>query len=159
MGVLYVISVTIHILAAALWVGGMGAFALVVVPAARRTLGESEGRRLLRAVGVRFAQVGWWALGTLLVTGVANLGFRGMLPLVADGAFWTSSFGKTLGAKLALVSVVVVASLAHARDARRQSGPPSAAARARATHLGRATLLVSVGVIVLAVLLVRGGPW
>lgn len=155
MGVLYAASVTIHILAATLWIGGMAAFALVVVPAARRSLGEGEARGLLRAVGFRFARVGWWALGVLFVTGVANLGFRGVLPLLATGAFWRTPFGSTLAAKLTFVAFVVLASLAHARDAKQ----PSAAGRARASRLGRATLLLSTVVVLFAVFLVRGAPW
>jgi putative copper export protein len=155
MSTLYAVTVTIHILAAALWIGGMGAFALVVVPAARRSLGEGEARGLLRAVGFRFASVGWWALGTLFVTGVANLGFRGVLPLLATASFWRTPFGTTLAAKLTFVVFVVLASLAHARDAKH----PSPSGRARASRLGRATLLLSTVVVLFGVLLVRGAPW
>lgn len=154
MPTLYAITVTIHILAACLWIGGMGLFAIVVVPVAKRTLDGPAARGMLRAVGTRFATVGWWALGTLIVTGIANLGFRGVLPLLGTASFWSSPFGTTLAAKLAAVTLVLVVSRVHALDARQ----PQARA-ARASSLGRATLGLSVVVVVLAVFLVRGSPF
>jgi putative copper export protein len=160
MYLLYALSVVIHVLAAALWVGGMGLFALVVVPVARRILGEAQARELLRAAGARFASIGWIALGLLLVTGVANLAFRGVLSLVPTLGFWRTPFGSTLAMKLVFVALALIASLAHARDARHRTEvaldrAPTPTSRV----LGRATLLLSVAVVVLAVLLVRGTPW
>lgn len=152
MSTVYLVSVVVHILAAMLWVGGMGIFALVVVPVARRTLGATEATLLLRGVGARFATVGWRVLSILLVTGVLNLHGRGLLPALATTQLWSSPFGRVLAAKLCVVGLVALSSLAHGRDAR-------GAGRARASHLGRAVLMLSVAVVVLAVLLVRGTPW
>lgn len=151
---LYRLSVTLHLLAAMLWVGGMGLFAIVVVPVARRTLEPAQTQSLLRGVGTRFARVGWWVLGTLLVTGIMNLACRGNLSQVGSADFWGSSFGTTLAAKLLVVALVASASAIHGRDARTEG-----VSRARASWLGRATLLLSLVVVVLAVFLVRGAPW
>lgn len=152
----YLLSVTLHVLAAMLWVGGMGFFALVVVPVIRRTSSKEQARDVLRATGTRFATIGWIALGTLVLTGLGNLGFRGLFPALATASFWRSSYGTILAMKLSAVALVLVLSLFHSLDARRPS--PTDEARARATSLGRVTFLLSIIVVVLAVMLVRGGP-
>lgn len=158
---LYLFSVTVHVLAAILWVGGMGVFALAVVPAARRTLKPPEALALLRAVGTRFSTIGWWLLGTLLVTGLMNLHARGVLSMLGTATFWSTPFGSTLGWKLATVTVMTTMSWVHGRDARREAGgerpaAPDPRARARSMMLGRLTFVLSVVVVVLAVMLVRG---
>ena len=158
MQAIYIISVTLHVLAATLWVGGMGFFALVVVPAARRSLEPVQARTMLQAVGTRLGKVGWWLLGILLVTGVTNLGARGVLPELVTASFWQSPFGGTLALKLAFVAAMALVSFVHGKDARRQGTTLVARTRARATLLGRATFGLSLVVVLLAVVLVRGLP-
>lgn len=158
MQTIYVISVTLHVLAAMLWVGGMGFFALVVVPAARHSLEPIRARALLQAVGTRLGQVGWWLLGTLLVSGTINLWARGLVPALGSIGFWRTSFGGTLALKLAFVAVMALVSSVHGRDARRSAATTTARGRVRAALLGRATFGLSLVVVVLAVILVRGLP-
>ncbi|MBS2013260.1 MAG: DUF4149 domain-containing protein [Deltaproteobacteria bacterium] len=158
MSTLYVVSVTLHILAAMLWIGGMGTFALIVVPVAKRILEPEQAGRILRAVGMRFSAISIHVLGTLLVTGVVNLACRGVLPMLATAAFWRTPFGTTLAVKLALVTFVTIASVIHARDARAAGERPATKTRTRSTVLGRLTLVVSLVVVVFAVSLVRGVP-
>ena len=159
---LYVTSVIVHILAAMLWVGGMGFFAIVVVPAVRRGLPPAQALDVLRQAGARFTTVGWICLGLLVLTGITNLHFRGVLPLLLTADFWRTPFGATLAAKLALVTLVLASTLAHARDARRASEVPAASVphpERRTSALGRATFVLSLAVVALAVFLVRGAPW
>lgn len=158
MQTIYVISVTLHVLAAMLWVGGMGFFALVVVPAARRSLEPMRARELLQAVGARLSQVGWWLLGSLLVSGFVNLWARGLLPALGTLGFWGSSFGRILAFKLTFVAVMAFVSSVHGRDARRHGATATAQTRLRAALLGRATFGLSLVVVALAVILVRGLP-
>ncbi|MCL2778070.1 MAG: CopD family protein [Polyangiaceae bacterium] len=153
----YVSCVAIHVLAAALWVGGMGFFALVIVPGLRR-LEESKRREILRDVGARFAKVGFYNLGTLVVTGIGNLAFREMLASTLTVDFWKTPFGSTLAIKLLLVVIVCALTYAHYLDALRE-GPESPADRARASWLGRSTMILSIVIAVLGVMLVRGAPW
>lgn len=152
----YLVCVTLHILAAMLWVGGMGFFAIVIVPVVRRSAAPEKGRELMRAAGARFAKVGWLTLALLVATGAGNLAFRGLLPALATAAFWSSSFGKTLALKLALVITVFLVSATHARAARASTS--ASGDRAGAASWGRVTLLLSLAVVVLGVFLVRGTP-
>jgi copper resistance protein D len=150
MHALYLVSVIVHVLTAALWVGGMGFFAVVVVPAVRSKLEPTAAREVLAAAGLRFSKLAWISLGTLLFTGIVNLWGRGSLGQLATSEFWASPFGKTLGTKLALVVLVALASFKHAHDARHNVGSRTSA------MLGRATLILSIVVVVLAIMMVRG---
>jgi putative copper export protein len=159
---LYVASVTIHVLAAALWVGGMGFFALVVVPVARRSMDPDRASAVLREAGLRFNKVAWICLVVLVATGVTNLYCRGLLSALLTAELWSTPFGHTLAAKLGVVTFVIAASAAHAMDARRPAAAASEAAviaRRRTTLLGRSILLFSLAVVALGVFLVRGAPF
>jgi uncharacterized membrane protein len=148
MHVLYTLSVFVHVLAACAWIGAMIFFAVAVVPVVRRPEYRSVFADLVRRVGARFRVLGWTCIVLLVATGVANLALRGVLGQLATGAFWATDFGHALAYKLVFVVLVVLATAAHdllsgARSAR---------------WLGRSTLLLSLGVLLFAVWLVRGMP-
>jgi putative copper resistance protein D len=157
----YEVSVTLHILAACVWVGGMIFLAIVVLPILRQQEYRSVAMPLIRGAGVRFRWVGWMAVGTLVLTGIANLRFRGYgWAQLRDGGIWQGWFGHTLAAKLILVAAIVVISAVHD-----MLGPgaveqldPAAAQRFRrhAAWMGRVVLLFSIAVVALGVILVRG---
>ena len=162
---LYVLSVWLHIVAAAVWVGSMAFFALVVAPVIRTGSSESLGP-LVRSLGVRFRVLGWTCLVVLVLTGISNLAIRGFgaSELVSE-AFWGTPFGRALAYKLVVVAAVIGSTLAHdllftARAIGRLGDAPSAPDVVRrrkiASWLGRATLLLSLAVLLLAVVLVRG---
>lgn len=166
MHTLYLFSVWLHIIAAIVWIGGMVFLALVVVPVLRRP----EHRRIMVALmsetGKRFRVVGWVCLGTLLLTGVANLTSHGVRWVdIGSGQFFVGDFGHTLGGKLVLVGLVLVLSVLHdffigprATEVGR-TAPGSADAlrlRRQASWLGRINLLLALMIVVLAVVLVRG---
>ena len=169
MHALYFLSVWVHIVAASVWIGSMAFFALVVAPVLRRAENRDALGPMVRSLGLRFRVLGWACLAVLIVTGATNLWLRGVgLGLLAEGAFWRTEFGRALAYKLALVVAVVVSTVAHealfTRSALRHLGaaPTSPAAlrrRAVASWLGRATLLLSLAVVLFAVALVRGLPW
>ena len=162
----YEIGVSLHILAACVWVGGMVFLAIVVLPILRQPGYRSIAVPLIQAAGIRFRWVGWMALGTLLLTGVANLGFRGYgWTQVPDGSAWQGWFGHTLAVKLILVAAIVVIGAVHdlvlgprfTRLAGEQPDLPAARRlRWQAAWIGRVVLLLSVAVVVLGVILVRG---
>ncbi|HEX6499035.1 MAG TPA: hypothetical protein VF054_08400 [Micromonosporaceae bacterium] len=100
----------IHILGAALWVGGQLALSLIVLPTARRLLTEEDRLRVLTPVGKRF---GILTLAAMLPVQVAT----GVALAVHNGVTWRSlvepGYGLTLTVKLALVVVVMAAAGVH----------------------------------------------
>jgi len=97
----------VHLVAAAVWLGGMIALGAVVV-ALRRAGVE---RTILQTAARAFARVSWIAMVFAVATGLAQVHAM-MLP-------WT--YGR-LHVKIGLVAVTVVAALVHQRVARRLTG-------------------------------------
>lgn len=165
---LYVLSVWLHILAATLWIGGMGFLVLVVVPWLRGG-GRSVAGLLLRETGPRFRTVGWASFGVLVVTGAFNLWVRGVrLGSFVDPAWLSSSFGKAVVAKLTVFVVVLVVSAHHdfvvgPKATAAIEADPSSAETARlrklAQRAGRLNALLAIVLVGIAVTLVRGAPW
>ncbi|MFQ5795545.1 MAG: hypothetical protein ACE5JP_10915 [Candidatus Bipolaricaulia bacterium] len=85
MHVLYLLSVWLHILAAAIWIGGMVFLALILVPVTRRPEHRGIAVSLIHWTGVRFRWVGWICLGLLLLSGIFNLAYLLALVVVALG--------------------------------------------------------------------------
>src|SRR5665647_975936 len=96
MSTAYYINVTIHVLAAFIWLGGMFFLALVGAPVLRAVEPVALRQVLFDQLGRRFRSVGWITIGVLIVTGIANLHFRGLLhaqAVWANSAFWRSPWG------------------------------------------------------------------
>jgi uncharacterized membrane protein len=98
------VLVAVHLLAAAVWVGGTVALVFVGVPVVARLEGEARSRSM-RLLGQRWRPIGYGALLVLGVTGV---------PLAADDWDAGSGFRWTLLAKV--VSALALASLAALHD-------------------------------------------
>lgn len=162
---LYYLSVTLHLLAALSWLGGMFFLALVGAPVLRRVEPATLRADLFRSLGERARTVGWAAIAILLVTGVANLHFRGMLdPEVwGSAAFWSGRLGTALAWKLTAVGTMLVISGLHdfilgPAASRAVAGTPEGLAlRRRAGLLARANAVVGLVVVIAAVRLARGG--
>ena len=160
----YYLNVTVHLLAAMYWLGGMFFFALVGAPVLRGVDPPDMRARLFQRLGERFRTTGWMAIGVLLVTGTLNLEFRGMLSWDVLGAagFWSTSFGRTLGWKLVAVAAMLCASALHdfvlgpAASRGEARSPGALRVRRRAALLARANALLGLLVVVLAVRLARG---
>ena len=125
------IRLFLHVLAAAIWVGGQLTLA-VLVPVLRRFGAEAPG-----AAARRFNQVAWAAFGVLIVTGIWNI--VAVRPQVSD----SSSYRSTLIVKLAVVVVSGVTAALHIR---------ARTARSRAI-LGALTGLSALAALFLGVLL------
>ena len=164
---LYLVAVWLHLLALAVWLGGMVFLALVLVPATRRPEQRATAPALFHQVATRFRWVGWACLGIFLVTGLIALGYRGYgLADAFNGRLWQGAFGHTLALKLTLVAVILAISAAHdfwlgpRAVAQWQRDPHGAVAqrlRRQASWIGRITLLLALVVAALGVMLVRGG--
>jgi len=166
----YIVSTTIHIIAATIWVGSLIFMSLILVPALRSMKDPALMTRLIQGVGRRYKWIGWMSLILLLLTGYLNLHFRGItMTMLGNRDFWNSAFGETLAWKLILFAVVLVLSLLHdtvigpGSRARLPGGEMDLAKAARyrklATFMGRLTLILSILIVILAVMLVRGRPW
>lgn len=141
----------VHVLAAAIWVGGTVALVFVAVPPLQRLEGETRAR-LLRELGRRWRPIGWSALGIAVLTGLGLAAY--------DHAFDTAptSFDWVLGAKGALVGILVAGAYLHdyvlgpglarqIREGQPQSLRPLLAA------IGRGNLLITLALPVLGVVL------
>jgi uncharacterized membrane protein len=158
---LYWTSVALHVLAALVWLGGMLFLGLVGAPVLRAVEPPALRARLFHELGLRFRTVGWVAIGVLVATGLAMLHFRGWLPLLDRPGFWRTTVGRALAAKLAVVTVMLVASAAHdfvLGPAAGRSDPGSAEAarlRRHAALLARANAIVGILLVIAAVKLAR----
>lgn len=164
MPLLYYVNVTIHILAAMLWLGGMFFLGVVGAPALRAVEPPALRQRLFQQLGIRFRSVGWIAIAILVLTGIVNLHYRGWLhwdAVLASRAFWSTAVGTALAIKLLSVTVMIVVSAVHdfllgPIASKLQAGTPRAVAfRKRAAWLARVNALLGVVVVVAAVRLPR----
>jgi copper resistance protein D len=158
---------SLHLIAAAVWAGGI-VFLGVAVGAARRTLGDRERIALFRQLGRRFLVVGGIAMLVLIATGTDMAAER----LAAFGDLFDTAYGERLAEKLALVMVVIALTLFHSlvqgpalsrlrEQALDRPGDPELAARirrkaARAGIVSAANLLATLAILVLAARLVTG---
>jgi len=117
----------IHLIAAAVWTGGLIVLAFLV----QAIRGYSEDRELLRVVARRFGVVSWVAFGVAVTTGV-------WMFLDLDWPF------RVLELKVSLVVLALILAIAHQVTARRSSP-------AVRGILQLAILIVSIGIFGAAV--------
>jgi len=162
---IYYVNVTIHVLAAMLWLGGMFFLGVVGVPILRAVEPPALRQRLFQGLGLRFRAVGWYAIAVLVVTGVLNLYFRGWLHwdgVLGARAFWSTRIGHALGVKLTAVAAMITFSALHdfilgPRAGRAAPGSPEAIRLRRGAALfGRANAIIGVVLVAAAVVLARG---
>ena len=109
----YLLAVSLHILAACVWIGGMVFLAAVLLPVLREPEYRGAALPLIRTTAIRFRWAGWTALLTLVITGCANVVFRGYgWRQVRDGELWQGWFGHVLALKLLFVWLVMLISAA-----------------------------------------------
>jgi uncharacterized membrane protein len=144
------VLVAVHLLAAAVWVGGTVTLVFVGVPVVARLEGEVRGRSM-RMLGRRWRPIGYGALLVLGVTGV---------PLAADDWDAGSGFRWTLLAKV--VSAASLAGLAALHDfvlgprlAREVREGRGQATRPLLVAVGRAAFAFTIAVPLLGVALAR----
>jgi putative copper resistance protein D len=163
---LYLASVTLHVLAAMFWLGGMFFLGFVGAPVLRGVQPPELRQQLFNALGVRFRALGWWAIAVLLATGVLNLRYRGWLAwdgALDSPAFWRSGTGHALAWKLGTVATMIGVSAMHDVVLGPRAGaaaPGSAEAlalRTRTAWAARLNSLVGVALVIAEVRLARGG--
>lgn len=79
------ITYWLHMLATVVWIGGLAALSLIVLPAARKTLDPKAFSALLTQLQDRIQRVGWFSLALLVVTGLfqmsSNANYKGFLTI------------------------------------------------------------------------------
>jgi putative copper export protein len=122
------IRVTLHILAATVWVGGQITLA-ALVPVVRRAAATAT-----RPVARRFAAVAWSAFAVLVATGIWNV--------AADRHRFDAADRVTLIFKVSLVAFSAISALVHQRSRR-----PALLAISGALSALTAVLAVLLGVV------------
>jgi uncharacterized membrane protein len=161
----YHLNVTIHLLAAMLWLGGMFFLGAVGAPVLRKVEPPELRARLFNQLGLAFRRAGWIAIALLLLTGVLNLHLRGFLSsrVLGSRAFWATPWGISLAVKLTLVGLMIAISAVHdfvhgPAAARFRPGTPDALRhRRQAAWLARINALLGIALVFAAVRLARGG--
>jgi copper transport protein len=134
----------VHLLGAAVWVGGIVLIALAWAPALRR--GADARLAIARHVLAPFGRVALPAFCVVLVAGVVNAAVE--LGAISD--LWQTAYGRVLLVKIGLVGAIAAASYAHAKRLRPQllaANPhPPVALERRHWRLVRAEPLLALGV-------------
>lgn len=165
---MYFISVWIHILAAAVWTGGLIYVAAVAVPFAL-THPADERQRILRGLGRRFRWIAWGSIVVSIITGVGNLVLR-LSPIKLSQIFNGEVFNPEKVERLIaiwlpwkLMLVAVMAGLMAFHDitsiqaAKRFEGSRDSAPGSRAGSRAAAiATLLAILVLYVSVRLVRG---
>jgi uncharacterized membrane protein len=160
----YLVNVTVHVLAAMFWLGGMFFLGLIGAPVLRALEPATLRQRLFNEFGLRFRTAGWIAIVVLVTTGVLNLWFRGWLrwdAVLGSAEFWSSEPGRVLAIKLLAVIAIVIIAAVHdfiLGPAASRLEPGSEAAllsRQRAAWIARINALIGIVLLVAAVWLAR----
>ena len=100
----------LHVVGAIAWLGGQLTVSALVLPIARRRLGERERADLMRSVGLLLGKVTVLGFVPLqLVTGVALAWHKG----VTIASLGEPGYGRTLAGKLAAFVLVMLAAGLH----------------------------------------------
>ena len=75
----------LHMIGTVVWIGSLASLALLVLPAARRTLSPAQADTLLAQVQARLLSTGWFSLALLTGTGLfqmsSNPNYQGFLAI------------------------------------------------------------------------------
>ncbi len=97
----------LHILATVTWVGGLMTLAVLVIPAARRSLQPTEYAALLGRLQANLQRIGWLSLAVLVGTGLfqmsAHPSYEGFLAI-------TNAWAVTILAKHLVIGLMILAS-------------------------------------------------
>jgi uncharacterized membrane protein len=160
MSPLWILAISLHILAAVAWIGGMVFLSLVLAPLVRSRNSTSEIVALFRSAALRFRLVVWGSMAVLLATGPLLLSQRQIV--FTNPATWP----EILVVKLGLVACLLMSTFLHdlflgpkisqiaaIPESTRTGWEQTLVKTAR--WLPRLSLLIAVAVIIVAVMLAR----
>jgi copper transport protein len=108
-------SAAIHLLAVAVWVGGLAAL-VVLGASAWSAVPRPDRNPLVRRLVTRFSRLALAAVAVLVVTGTLN----SLLDLAAVSDLWRTTYGRVLSTKIVLLGVALVFGAWHLRVAPRR---------------------------------------
>jgi putative copper export protein len=153
MGTGYYVSVWLHIIGAAFWIGGMLFLPLVLLPGIK---GHPDRKNLLMATGLKFRFYGYIVLALMLITGLLNIYLRG-LSFTLD-FFILSRYGQLVTYKIILFAFMILICLLHdlviGRKAIAQMEDQSVKLIARWS--GRLLLIIALAMAFIGVMISRG---
>lgn len=161
----YYVNVTIHILAAMLWLGGMFFLGLVGAPVLRGIEPPALRQQLFDQFGRRFRTLGWITVAIAVITGIENLRWRGWLHwhgVFDSPQFWSSRVGIALALKLIFTTLMLAVEAYHDFVIGPQAGsfapgsPEALAHRRKAALLARFAGISGLVLVCAAVVLARG---
>lgn len=157
---MYQTLVTLHLLAAVAWIGGMLFLSLVFAPLVKNRKAAPEFMAVFRSAALRFRVVVWAAIVVLLTTGPLLLARRGMM--LTNPASWSLVATVKIGLVLLLLIVTALHDLVLGPQVSRASSIPSSSRTpwdklvvGTARWLPRCSLLLALAVVAVAVILAR----
>jgi putative copper resistance protein D len=108
MSLAYYLSVWLHIVLAAFWIGGMLFLPLVILPGIKQ---HPDRIQLLYVTGLKFRFYGWVAMVGLFLSGWTNMYLRGMH--FSLDFFLNNQYGQLIGWKLLLFTLILIISGVH----------------------------------------------
>lgn len=157
MSIWYLISVFVHILFAAFWIGGMLFLPLVILPGIKQ---HPDRIAILYKTGLAFRLYGYAALAVLFATGLLNMYLRG-LPFTWE-FFSQSSYGALVVYKLLIFIAILLTSGIHdlffgKKALEEMQKSDNSRLKLLARWSGRINLLLALVMAFLGVVLSRGG--
>ena len=150
----YYISVWLHIIGGAFWIGGMLFLPFVLLPGIKD---HPDRKNLLMATGLKFRFYGYVVLAMLFITGLLNIYLRGLS--FSFNFFTMTRYGQLVELKIILFVLMITISLLHdlivGRKAVEQMENQNIKLIARWT--GRLLLLISLIMAYIGVVISRGG--
>src|SRR4026208_1652915 len=104
----YYISVWLHIIGVAFWIGGMLFLPLVLLPGIKD---HPDRKKLLLATGLKFRFYGYIVLAMLFITGLLNIYYRGIR--LSLQFFFESKYGSLVSLKILLFITMIIISIFH----------------------------------------------
>jgi len=150
----YYISVWLHVVGAAFWIGGMLFLPLVLLPGIQK---HPDRLNLLMATGLKFRFYGYIVLAIMMITGLLNIYLRGIR--FSLDFFIMTRYGQLVELKIILFVLMITISLMHdllvGRKAIEQMENQKIKLIARWT--GRILLFIALVMAYIGVIISRGG--
>ena len=104
----YYISVWLHIIGGAFWIGGMLFLPFVLLPGIKD---HPDRKKLVVSIGLKFRFYGYIVLGIVFITGLLSIYFRGIS--FSLQSFTESRYGALVSLKIILFVTMLMLSLFH----------------------------------------------